>query len=95
MDLSVLIVSYNTRDLTLACVESVFRETRSVHFEVIVVDDGSRDGTAEAAAALRTGRTSAASLPVSFWLRLSQGREGESAWPEAPLDSADQSRRAC
>ena len=46
-DISVIIVSYNTRDLTLACLASVFEQTRS-SIEVIVLDNASTDGSAEA-----------------------------------------------
>ena len=49
-DLSILIVSYNTREMTLACVESVFAQTRA-DFEVIVLDNASSDGSADAVAA--------------------------------------------
>jgi len=45
--LSILVVSYNTRDMTLACLHSVFRETRTA-FELIVLDNASDDGSAEA-----------------------------------------------
>ena len=48
--LSVLIVSYNTRDLTLECLKSVFEQTQGVDFEVLVVDNASADGSAEAIA---------------------------------------------
>lgn len=48
MDLSVLIVNYNTRDLTCACLESVFEQTRDIEFEVILVDNASTDGSVEA-----------------------------------------------
>ena len=48
--LSVVIPSHDTRELTLRCLESLARSTRS-NTEVILVDDGSRDGTAEAVAA--------------------------------------------
>ncbi len=48
--LTVLVVSYNTRELTLACLASVQAETRNLDYEVIVVDNASRDGTAEAVA---------------------------------------------
>ena len=44
MDLSILVVSYNTRDLTLACLEPVYRETREVTFELIVGSDGRGEG---------------------------------------------------
>jgi GT2 family glycosyltransferase len=48
---SILIISYNTREMTLACMRSVFGETRDVEFEVIVVDNASTDGSADAIAA--------------------------------------------
>ena len=50
MDVSILIISYNTRDLTLACLASVYAQTDCVTFEVIVVDNASTDGSAEAIA---------------------------------------------
>ncbi len=45
-ELSVLVVNWNTRDLTLACLSSVFANTIDTDFEVIVVDNGSADGSA-------------------------------------------------
>ncbi len=50
-ELSVIVVNWNTRDMTLACLESLYRETRAVAFETILVDNGSGDGSAEAIAA--------------------------------------------
>ena len=44
---SIIIVSYNTADYTKACVDSVRRYTRDVPYELIVVDNGSSDGSAE------------------------------------------------
>lgn len=46
--LSILMVSWNTREMTLAAIRSVYAETRRTPFELIVVDNGSKDGTAEA-----------------------------------------------
>jgi GT2 family glycosyltransferase len=48
MQLSILIVSYNTREFTLACLQSVYEQTRGVEFEIIVVDNASNDGSAKA-----------------------------------------------
>jgi len=47
-DVSVLIISYNTKDLTIACLESLYAETALARFEVIVVDNASSDGSARA-----------------------------------------------
>ncbi len=47
---SVLIISYNTREMTLDCLRSLKEQTSLPH-EVIVVDNNSQDGSAEAIAA--------------------------------------------
>jgi GT2 family glycosyltransferase len=49
-ELSVLVVSYNTRELTLEALRSLYRET-TTPFELIVVDNASADGSAAAIAA--------------------------------------------
>lgn len=48
IDLSIAIVSYNTRALLLDCLRSVFESTHTAGFEVIVVDNNSHDQTVEA-----------------------------------------------
>lgn len=45
MDLSILIVNYRTRELTLACIASVFTSTTSYIYEIILIDNASNDGT--------------------------------------------------
>ncbi len=51
IDVSILIVSFNTREMTLAAISSAVRETREVTYEIIVVDNASTDGSADAIAA--------------------------------------------
>ncbi len=46
LDLSVIIVNYNTKKLTLQCLTSVF-EQNGLSYDVFVVDNASRDGSAE------------------------------------------------
>jgi GT2 family glycosyltransferase len=43
--LSVVIVSWNTRTLLAACLDAVYRTVRGLCYEVIVVDNGSGDGS--------------------------------------------------
>lgn len=47
---SILVISYNTREMTLECLHSVARETTLPH-EIIIVDNNSPDGSAAAIAA--------------------------------------------
>ena len=48
LPLSVLVVSYNTRELTLECLRSLRAETETPEHEVVVVDNASEDGSAAA-----------------------------------------------
>lgn len=50
IDVSIIVISYNTREMTLEALRSVFRETVETRFELIVVDNASSDGSAEAIA---------------------------------------------
>jgi GT2 family glycosyltransferase len=49
-DLSIILVSYNTRGMTLACLESIYAQTRDIRFQVLLVDNASTDGSACAVA---------------------------------------------
>lgn len=46
-ELSIVILSWNTRELLRACLDSLLGREHGVALEVIVVDNGSRDGSAD------------------------------------------------
>lgn len=45
MDVSIIIVNYNTKYLLSDCLSTVFEKTKDIVFEVIVVDNASTDGS--------------------------------------------------
>lgn len=45
MDVSIVIVSYNTSELTLQTIASIYEKTNGIAFEIIVVDNASSDDT--------------------------------------------------
>ena len=47
IDVSIIIVSYNTREFLRECLYSLFEKTKSLSFEVIVVDNESSDGSVQ------------------------------------------------
>lgn len=47
MDLSIIILNYNTRQLTLDCLQSVYASTTSFSYEVIVIDNNSKDDSVQ------------------------------------------------
>ena len=47
MDLSLIIVNWNTRDLLAQCLESIYTSPPDASFEVWVVDNASTDGSAQ------------------------------------------------
>jgi GT2 family glycosyltransferase len=49
-DISFIIINWNTRQLLLDCLASVYQTVRIASFEVLVVDNGSADGSVEAVA---------------------------------------------
>lgn len=48
MDLTVVIVSFNTRQILIDCLESLYARTQEIAFETFVVDNGSKDGSPRA-----------------------------------------------
>ena len=47
LDLTVIVPSYNTRDLLQNCLDSIYRYTDGITFEVVCVDGNSPDGSAD------------------------------------------------
>lgn len=45
MDVSVIIVSYNTKNLTRNCLKSLFKQTSTIDYEVFIIDNNSQDGS--------------------------------------------------
>ncbi len=45
MDVSIIIVTYNTRVLTSNCIDSIIQNTTGVSYEIILVDNASVDGS--------------------------------------------------
>jgi len=46
-DVSVIVISWNTRELLEKCLGSVYERTAGIGFEIIVVDNASTDGSAD------------------------------------------------
>lgn len=48
LDLSIIIISFNTKDLLKTCIKSIYETTKNLNYEIIVVDNASSDGSPEA-----------------------------------------------
>jgi len=47
LDVSIIIVAWNVRELLHNCLKSVYEQTKGINFEVIYVDNASKDGSVE------------------------------------------------
>jgi len=47
IDVSIVIVAWNVKDILYDCLRSVYEETRGIDFEVIYIDNASTDGSVE------------------------------------------------
>jgi len=45
LNLSIIIISFNTKDLLRVCIKSVYETTANLIYEIIIVDNGSTDGS--------------------------------------------------
>lgn len=50
VDISLIMISYNTKIVTLNALKSIYKYTKGVNFEIIMVDHNSKDGSPEAIA---------------------------------------------
>lgn len=80
--LSILVISYNTREMTLECLRSVIRETRQTSFEVIVLDNASADGSAEAISTEFSGRVRLIASEVNLGFAAGNNRASQEACGE-------------
>ncbi len=54
MEISIVISSYNTKDITLKCIDSIYKSgLKKGNFELIVIDDASNDGSYESILTLK------------------------------------------
>ena len=93
-DVSIIIVSWNTRDLLDTCLASVYHQTGGISFEALVVDNGSSDGTPKMLRAkypqvnlLEPGENLGFARGNNLALRLSKGRHVLFLNPDTELHS--------
>ncbi|MFA5994816.1 MAG: glycosyltransferase family 2 protein [Patescibacteria group bacterium] len=44
---SIIILSWNSKDITQACIDSILKNVKNIVYEIILIDNGSKDGSAE------------------------------------------------
>jgi GT2 family glycosyltransferase len=81
MDVSIVIINWNTKDLLCNCIRSVSKSVGNVSFEIIIVDNGSRDGSVEAVKSEFAGvkiisneRNKGYAVAVNQGIQVSQGK---------------------
>lgn len=47
MDVSIIIVNYNTKELLRQCINSIYQNVKDISFEIIVTDNASSDGSTD------------------------------------------------
>lgn len=52
-DVSIILINYNCLPLTIACIESIRASTKGVSYEILVVDNGSSDGSRDILSAIQ------------------------------------------
>ena len=64
--ISIIIVNTATKDLTLGCLRSIEKEARNINFEVLLSDNGSKDGSVEALLTLQKEKFWKGRLTLTF-----------------------------
>lgn len=80
-DLTISIVSYNTKSLVEECIRSIIDKTHGISYEIILVDNMSKDGTPEMVEAdfprvkvIRSGKNMGFSSANNIALKYARGR---------------------
>lgn len=47
MDVSIILINYNTKQITANCINSIFTKTKDIRYEVILIDNASLDDSSE------------------------------------------------
>jgi len=68
VDLSIIIVSYNTKEFLLKCLQSIIENIGDLKIEIIVVDNASTDGSADAISNFQFPRLAAKRAISNFQL---------------------------
>jgi len=66
MEVSIIIVNYNTKTLTANCIESINSKILDIKYEIIIVDNSSADGSAEYLANFRNVKIIKAGSNLGF-----------------------------
>jgi hypothetical protein len=81
VDLSIIIVNWNTKEYLLQCVDSILQNKGSIPMEIIVIDNGSRDRSGEEVKRqfpglhlIENGRNLGFAKAVNQGLRVSSGK---------------------
>ncbi len=81
VDLSIIIVNWNTKEYLLQCVDSILQKKGSISMEIIVIDNGSHDRSGEEVKRhfpglhlIENGRNLGFAKAVNQGLRVSSGR---------------------
>jgi len=81
VDLSIIIVNWNTKEYLLPCIDSILQKKGSIPMEIIVIDNGSRDRSGEEVKRqfpgihlIENGRNLGFAKAVNQGIRVSSGR---------------------